>query len=91
MRIDLPTCNLKTCRHCFDGNCTDRNAYDRCEYALTVYGKEIVHVVRCKDCKWWCTDCMPEEFGWCDATVNRSTDEDWFCADGERKDDEQID
>lgn len=42
-------------------------------------------LVRCKDCRWWCTDCMPEEFGWCDATVNRSTAEDWFCADGERK------
>ena len=48
---------------------------------------DAVQVVRCKDCRWWCTDCMPEEFGWCDATVNRSTVEDWYCADGERKDD----
>ena len=49
---------------------------------------KFVPVVRCKDCRWWCTDCMPEEFGWCDATVNRSTAEDWFCADGERRTDE---
>lgn len=49
---------------------------------------DAVEVVRCKDCRWWCTDCMPEELGWCDATVNRSTYEDWFCADGERRTDE---
>ena len=43
---------------------------------------DAVPVVRCKDCRWWCTDCMPKEFGWCDAKMNRSTDEDWYCADG---------
>ena len=32
MRIDRPTCNLKTCRHCFDGNCLDKKAYSRCPY-----------------------------------------------------------
>lgn len=52
-----------------------------------VYGKRIGELVRCKDCRWWCTDCMPDEFGWCDARMNKATDEDWFCADGERKDD----
>lgn len=34
MRIDLPTCNLKTCRYCFDHNCTNKIEYDRCEYQL---------------------------------------------------------
>lgn len=33
MRIDLPFCNLKTCRYCFDGNCRDKNRYDGCDYA----------------------------------------------------------
>ena len=32
MRIDLPQCNLKTCRYCFDHNCTNKIEYDRCEY-----------------------------------------------------------
>ena len=34
MRIDLPLCNLKTCRYCFDGNCTDKIKYEQCEYTL---------------------------------------------------------
>jgi hypothetical protein len=34
MRIDLPQCNLKTCRYCFDHNCTNKIEYDRCEYQL---------------------------------------------------------
>lgn len=33
MRIDLPFCNLKTCRYCSDGNCRDKNRYDGCDYA----------------------------------------------------------
>ncbi len=34
MRIDLPLCNLKTCRYSFDGNCTDKIKYEQCEYTL---------------------------------------------------------
>ena len=34
MRIDLPLCNLKTCRYCFDGNCTDKIKYEQCNYTL---------------------------------------------------------
>lgn len=33
MRIDLPFCNLKTCKYCADGNCTDKNRYNGCDYA----------------------------------------------------------
>ena len=33
MRIDLPLCNLKTCRSCADGNCTDKMRYTACDYA----------------------------------------------------------
>lgn len=42
MRIDLPQCNLKTCRYCFDGNCTNKVKYEICEYAfLRKVGYEI--------------------------------------------------
>ena len=84
MRIDLPTCNLKTCRHWFDGNCTDRNAYNRCEYALMVYGTEFVPVVRCGECKWWFTDKNYDGLYRC-ANVGLCTRANWFCADGEKK------
>ena len=33
MRIDLPLCNLKTCRYSSDCNCIDKNRYNSCEYA----------------------------------------------------------
>lgn len=33
MRIDLPGCNLKTCRYCQDHNCIDKNRYETCDYA----------------------------------------------------------
>ena len=49
----------------------------------------LVPVVRCKDCKW-----RKKEFGWngkeywvCDKLHHGFTD-DFYCADGERKDDE---
>lgn len=32
MRIDLPLCDLKTCRYCFDGNCTDNIRHSQCPY-----------------------------------------------------------
>lgn len=35
MRIDLPLCNLKTCRLQFDGNCTRKTEYEKCEYTIT--------------------------------------------------------
>ena len=39
MRIDLPSCSLKTCKYYFDGNCTDKNKYDVCEYTEMVKAK----------------------------------------------------
>ena len=49
---------------------------------------DAVSVVRCRDCKWWgdldpknrYTDCYCH-------VVECCTESDWFCADGERKDD----
>ena len=32
MRVDLPQCNFKNCKYCFDSNCTKKNEYERCEY-----------------------------------------------------------
>lgn len=32
MRIDLPQCNFKNCKYCFDGNCTSKKQYERCDY-----------------------------------------------------------
>lgn len=34
MSINLPQCNLKTCRFCFDGNCCDTDNYERCGYTI---------------------------------------------------------
>lgn len=34
VRIDLPQCNLRFCRYCFDHNCTASEVHrQRCEYA----------------------------------------------------------
>ena len=30
MRIDLPFCSFKNCRHHSDGNCTKPNEYEKC-------------------------------------------------------------
>lgn len=32
MRVDLPTCDLKKCRHYSDYNCTNEYAHENCEY-----------------------------------------------------------
>lgn len=32
MRIDLPQCDLKDCRRCFDGNCNSKEAFRYCQY-----------------------------------------------------------
>ena len=53
---------------------------------------DAVPVVRCKDCKYRTSD---NKFGWvCDNdsadpydTGRMPEDDDWFCADGERRDD----
>lgn len=43
-------------------------------------------VVRCKDCKWH----EDEELGmvWCPNEIGNWVKDDWFCADGERREDE---
>lgn len=52
-------------------------------------------VVRCKDCKWWdCRD-LVEQYGGCERPCSaiRSdcwVSDNWFCADGERKDGQSM-
>ena len=48
---------------------------------------DAVEVVRCKDCKYWERDVIFQD-GWCRGT--RRGDPNWFCADGERREDAEI-
>jgi len=32
VRIDLPQCDFKNCRRCFDGNCNSKMAFRDCQY-----------------------------------------------------------
>lgn len=50
---------------------------------------EFVQVVRCKDCKWfheWKENGKPQGYGFCEMDGMKPHKDDWFCADGERKD-----
>ena len=58
------------------------------EGALTV---DAVPVVRCKDCKHWCTDstpCLQDADAHFCAMVDFYSTADWFCAYGERREDD---
>ena len=45
---------------------------------------DAVQVVRCGECKCLENENFPNGCGWCDK-LGRGTFDDWFCADGERK------
>ena len=49
---------------------------------LRRYMPNLVEVVRCKDCLIW--DAEKYGYGWCKYNA-RTTHENWFCADGERR------
>ena len=56
---------------------------------------DAVEVVRCGECKLWDTDGYgvefgDEGFGWCDHN-ERTTDKDWFCADGRKGEEDDCD
>ena len=65
--------NLKTNEH---GD-TDVN---QVEIAINKSRADVVEVVRCKNCKWWDSDC-----GWCDLWGNTHEYKDGYCSYGERK------
>ena len=48
---------------------------------------DAVPVVRCKDCKWFRDSNGIDGFCYCDR-IYRRCGTHWFCADGERKEDE---
>ena len=44
--------------------------------------KNSVEVVRCKDCKWWKKKSLG---GSCELNIRLMSNDNWFCADGERR------
>jgi len=62
--------------------------YDRRQYQKG-YADRDSEIVRCKDCKWWHESKTNNGFGDCgQANGIALKSSDWFCADGERKDDD---
>lgn len=46
-------------------------------------------LVRCGECRWWSKDEPDDEYGYCyNGKIIGSTKENWYCADGKRKDGE---
>lgn len=97
MRIDLPTCGLKTCKYCFDGNCVDKRSYDRCEFTLLknkTLSVDAVLAVRCRECKHGKLDFFAdngtthiESYKCIHSTMGiKIMEPDDFCSYGERKD-----
>lgn len=79
MPIDYIVTHIKTdtiCEHFIN---------DDVVYAID---ERIVPLVRCGECKHWQTEWVSEEgidnYHYC-PMVDRSTFDDWFCADGERE------
>lgn len=49
-------------------------------------------LVRCKDCKNYNTNGCSAGFGWCeDSVVNTGVSDDFYCANGDRRDDDATD
>lgn len=46
--------------------------------------RDMVEVVRCKECKHYSLEGETTQFGWCNA-LEMPTDEQRFCSDGERR------
>lgn len=59
---------------------------------VNIIASEPEELIRCKDCKWWelVDDYYAKGYGECtcpSSVIKRSSflNEDWYCADGERK------
>lgn len=76
----------------WDGNenITLDNLWEICQYVIFTWDSYKVKIVRCKDC----VNCIKEPNGdlYCDVLAigyeplgSKRVTEDWFCADGERK------
>ena len=74
MRIDLPQCNLNTCRHCFDHNCTNAVANENCEYQEYRNKKDQGLIIELPipigSTIWVIDDSLAEPYGWKVTTFN---------------------
>lgn len=74
--------------------CEDQPMDTYIEYAsedlADIPSADVVPVVRCKDCKHceYASNRVPTERAWVCYKCLCDVEQDWFCADGERKDDE---
>lgn len=96
----LECCKEMGCLHCPYYRKNEEGPCPMYDAALALL-KESESIVRCKDCKWWDKkDDSP--YGYCHACkhghrsehweigIYRTYKGDWFCADGERKDDDEL-
>ena len=61
--------------------------------AFTLFEKEYspeLEIVRCKDCKYHFVDGDNVCFNMCLLNHNKVQSDDWFCADGERKESGEV-
>lgn len=49
---------------------------------------EKTEIVRCRNCRHYNTECCADGYGWCHRR-DFGTNDDWFCADGEKKEEKQ--
>lgn len=72
-----------------DGNYSLEREESIEEYVMRVPVVDAVVVVRCRDCKHYNTTGCNAGFGWCeDSVVNTGTCDDFYCARGERRDED---
>lgn len=78
---------------CYDCSLNENNPF--CGIACADYERiksipsaDVVPVVRCKYCVYYDTVGCSDGFGWCEGTmVNTSTHDNFFCAEGKKKED----
>lgn len=66
-----------------------RLAHDHIEELITrtIPTVDAVEVVRCKDCRFWHNDGIMTT---CDRMIGNGYEANWFCANGERKDNGNV-
>ena len=93
LKESVPKTNVDAFENC--RNCTTLMDYEVTELIDKQPTVDAVEVVRCKECKFWDRTNMVTDIGFPDlARCLRGhedySDEFWYCADGERKDDGNV-
>ena len=84
--IEREAARMAACELC-DWHGSSFCAKDKCAHPIeTIPAADVVEVVRCKDCKYADLTC-DDGYPWCFRWMEESCGEDWYCADGKRKDD----